>query len=78
MRCINIVLYSVPVLYHFCFFFFKKKDLIEFINIALDFQRSTREIETQLLLEITTLENQSSYPGSDPTYISSFHFQKNH
>lgn len=62
----------------FFVFFFLKKDLIEFINIALDFQRSTREIETQLLLEITTLENQSSYPGSDPTYISSFHFQKNH
>lgn len=55
----------IPFLF---FFFFFLKDLIEFINIALDFQRSTREIQTQLLLEITTLENQSSYPGSDPTY----------
>lgn len=50
------------------FLVFFLKDLIEFMNIASDFQRSTREIQTRLLLEITASENQSSYPGSDPTY----------
>lgn len=50
------------------FLVFFLKDLIEFMNIASDFQRSTREIQTWLLLEITASENQSSYPGSDPTY----------
>jgi len=38
------------------------------MNVALDFQRSTREIQTHLLLEIIASENQSSYPGRDPTY----------
>lgn len=50
------------------FLFSFKKDLIEFMNVALDFQRSTREIQTRLLLEIAASENQSSCPGRDPTY----------